>query len=147
MDQPELYQRALRFLDQTTGCTPAENNREIFFRTWQGVSLALQKLLRARIPELAFRDLERLQDRNVGRSLVVYSASRLYYGKPCTEFTYDVAEPRTLEQALRLTGKATIATLGPLERRLDCAGQRALARRYSPVWYQDVIQAVRARPK
>jgi hypothetical protein len=147
MTQPQLYEHAMRFLRETDGLLPAEGNSELFFRAWQRVSMSLQKLLRERIPEMALRDLRKAQDRDVGRSLVVYSAARVYYGRPCTEFTYDVADPRTLEHALRLCGRGTLLALAPLEKRLDEAGERLLARRYAPAWYQDVIAAVRHKPR
>src|SRR5579871_2596988 len=82
---------------------PAERDPR-YFRTWQRVSLALQKSLRQWIPELYFRDLERFQERSEAYQLIVYGACRPFYGRPRTEFTYDIADPETLPLALKNIG-------------------------------------------
>ena len=144
--QAELHQRALGFLSGAAQGTPVERDPE-FFHTWQRVSLALQKLLRTRIPELAYRDLARYDDRDAAHPMVIYEASRLFYGRPRTEFTFDVADEITLDVALRMIGHATQVVLARIEKRLDDAGNRALARRYSPMWHLDVLADVRKKPK
>ena len=118
-----------------------------YFRTWQHVSVALQKALRAWAPEFYFRDLGRLEDRDAGYAMVVYSACRLFYGRPRTEFTYDIADEATLPAAVRKVGCGTERTLALLRARLDANGRAELARKYSPIWYQDVLAAVKNRPQ
>jgi hypothetical protein len=142
----ELHERALGFLSGAALGTPGERDPE-FFHTWQRVSLALQKLLRARIPEMAYRDLARYDDRDAAHPMVIYEACRLFYGRPRTEFTFDIADEITLDIALRMIGHATQVVLARIEKRLDDAGNRALARRYSPVWHLDVLADVRRKPK
>ncbi len=126
---------------------PAERDPR-YFQTWQRVSLAIQKGLRAWIPELYFRNhIELYEDRESANHLVVYEACRLYYGRPKTEFTYDVADPETLPRACRTIGRAMQSVLGRIEKRLQESGRAELGRRYKPVWHQDILRAVLKKPK
>jgi len=118
-----------------------------FFPTWQGVSMGLQAALRHWTPQLAHRNIACFEDREVARTMIVYEACRLSFGRPRTEFTYDVADAITVEAALRLIGQATQRVLARVEKRLDDADCRDLARRYSPVWHLDMVAAVRRRPR
>src|SRR6185437_10246471 len=118
-----------------------------YFRTWQRVSVVLQKAMRRWIPEIYFRDLARFEDREAAYQLIVYAASRPCYGRPKTEFTYDISDPDTLPTTLRTIGQSLRNVLGPIEQRLREAGQPRLARRYLPVWYQDILNDVRKKPK
>jgi hypothetical protein len=111
------------------------------------VSVALQKAMRVWAPESYFRDLERCEDRDAGYAMVVYSACRLFYGHPRTEFTYDIADEATLPAAVRAIGCGIERTLVRLEDRLKAGGWAELARNYSPLWYQDVLAAVKKRPQ
>jgi len=75
----------------------------------------------------------------------------LCHGRPRTEFTYDLRDypecQTTLGTSWKLTGRAIQAVLGRIERRLNEAGMTELAHRYAPVWHQDVLVAVKKRPK
>ena len=122
---------------------PAERDPR-YFRCWQRVSLALQDALRQWIPELYFRDESRFEDRGEAFQVLAYAASQPSHGEARTEFTYDVADRATLERALRHTGRRMQAALAPVEGRLR-ASQPELSRRYAPVWFLDVLVAVRAR--
>ena len=118
-----------------------------YFQTWQGVSLALQKALRAWIPEIYFRDPARYENRDAAFPLLVYAASRPCRGRPRTEFTYDVVDPEVLPCALNLIGTSLQTVLEKVERRLHECGRPELARRYAPLWHQDVLRAVQKRPR
>jgi hypothetical protein len=118
-----------------------------YFPAWQKVSLTLQKALRKWIPEVYFRDPARYEDRPAAYPLLVYAASRICHGRPRTEFTYDVADPETLPRATHMIGQSLQRVLETTERRLLEEGRPELARRYAPVWYEDVIRAVRAKPR
>jgi len=118
-----------------------------YFTAWQRVSLALQKALRNWIPEVYFRDPARYEDRPAAFALLVYAASRLCHGRPRTEFTYDVADLETLPRATYMIGQSLQRVLQAVERRLIEEGRPELARRYAPVWYEDVIRAVRNKPR
>lgn len=123
---------------------PSEHDPR-YFRCWQRVSLALQEALRQWIPQVYFRDESRFEDREDAYQVLAYAASQPSHGEARTEFTYDVADRATLGLALRNTGRRMQAVLGPVELRLRAGGRPELSRRYAPVWYLDVLVAVRAR--
>ncbi len=125
---------------------PAERD-PLYFRTWQRTSIALQKALRQWIPELYFRDTARFEDRDTAHQLIVYAASRPCYGLPKTEFTFDMSDPGALPAAMRSIGHQTQLALAPIEQRLRAEGRQELAHRYMPVWYQDILRAVKKKPK
>jgi len=83
--------------------------------------------------------------------MIVYQASRLCHGRPRTEFTYDLRDypecRTTLIMSWKLTGRAIQAILGRIEQRLSEAGMIELSHRYAPVWHQDVLAAVKKKPK
>jgi len=118
-----------------------------YFQAWQQTSLALQKAMRKWVPEIYFRDAARYEDRERSYPLIVYQASRLCFGRARTEFTYDVADPETLPLALRMIGQALQRKLAGVEAALRESGRPELARRYAPVWHQDILNAVKKRPK
>jgi hypothetical protein len=130
----------------------APSEREpYYFPVWRRVSVALQRSLRARIAAEYFRDLARYQDRDSAYPMVVYAATRLCYGRPRTEFTYDLSDypdcEVTLAAAWKMIGNILQAKLAGVEHMLREAGMPALSRRYAPVWYEDVMVAVRKKPK
>jgi hypothetical protein len=118
-----------------------------YFQAWQVVSVALQKALRTWIPEIYFRDPARYEDRDAAFPMLVYAASRPCRGRPRTEFTYDVGDPEVLSCALNLIGTSLQAVLAGVESRLYRCGRPELARRYAPLWHQDVLRAVQKRPR
>jgi hypothetical protein len=134
-------------LDYDVWPTAPLESHPSYFRTWQHVSVALQRGLRVWAPEFYFRDLGRCEDRDGAYAMVVYSACRLFYGHPRTEFTYDIADEATLHAAVRTIGCGIERTLAFLEARLKAGGCAELARSYSPLWYQDVLAAVKKRPR
>jgi hypothetical protein len=127
--------------------SPDERNPD-YFRCWQRVSIALQKNFRAWASEIYFRDPTRFENREAGYIMIVFSASRPCYGRPRFEFTWDVADPRALTGAWRSLGNSLRTALAPIEKRLRESGNLPLARRYAPVWHQDILMAVKshARP-
>ena len=118
-----------------------------YFHAWQKVSLALQRALRAWIPAAYFGDGTRYEERPEAYPLLVYAASRLCHGRPRTEFTYDIADPETLPRAMFMIGQSLQRVLTNVEQKLFDAGQPELARRYAPIWYEDILRAVQARPR
>jgi hypothetical protein len=118
-----------------------------YFQTWQKVSTTLQHRLREWIPGIYFHDIGRFDDREAAYPFLVYQASRICHGRPRTEFTYDIAGPETLDCATHLIGRALQAVLSRTEQRLQAAGRPELARRYGPVWYEDVLRAVQKKPR
>jgi len=126
---------------------PAETDPR-YFRTWQQVSLGLQRALRAWIPARYFEEtVERYEDRVQAYPLVVYAACRACYGRPRTEFTYDIADSGILPAACRGIGRAMQVVLDRIAKRLYEADRPELARRYAPVWHQDILAEVQKKPK
>src|SRR5579883_113144 len=110
-----------------------------YFRTWQRVSLALQQKLREWIPAGYFADPSRFEDRETAYPILVYASARLCYGKPKTEFTYDVADGQMVETALYKIGTTLRLVLEPVEKRLRDSGIIELSARYSHIWRQDIL--------
>jgi hypothetical protein len=107
--------------------------------------------LRDRIAEEFFRDPGRFEDRVDCYPMIVYQACRPFFGRPRTEFAYDVRDfpwcEDTLASSWKLTGRGLQRVLAGIEARLRELGNEQLARRYSPVWFEDVLVAVQRRPK
>jgi len=122
-----------------------------YFQAWQRVSLALQRWLRDQVAAAYFQDLAHFENRPAAYPIIVYQASRLCHGRPRTEFTYDLRDypecRNTLISSWKLTGRAIQAVLRGIELRLNDAGMTELAHRYAPVWHQDVLVAVKKKPK
>jgi hypothetical protein len=129
---------------------PAANDPNRF-PVWQSVSMNLQNSFRTWIPEMYFRDIARFEDRQTAFPMIVYQAARICRGHSGGEVTYDFSDypdcRLTLALSLKMTGLNLQAILAIAERRLNEAGMHELARRYAPVWYQDVVVAVRKKPK
>ena len=125
---------------------PNEHRRD-YFPAWQRVSVTLQKALRQWIPELYFRGHTSYEDREAAYPLMVYAASRICRGRPRTEFTYDLSDPEIFPRATHLIGRALQDVLQSIEGKLHAAGCHELARRYSPIWHEDVLRTVQKKPR
>lgn len=130
--------------------TPSERHPD-YFPTWQRVSMALQRWIRDRVAEHFFRDPARFENRDEAYSMIVFQAARPFFGKPRTDFTYDLRDfpwcKDTLESSWKLTGRGVHRAMAEIETRLYALGNEVLARRYSPVWFEDVLVAVKRKPK
>jgi hypothetical protein len=130
--------------------TPGERDPG-YFAAWQRVSVALQRWLRARVLDTYLEDVRRLEDRRTAFAMIVYSATRVFPGRPRTEFTYDVRDypwcMGTLEAAWKLSGRGIQRALAQCEHKLRQAGLGSLANRYAPALHEDVLEAVRGRSK
>lgn len=126
--------------------SPQERDKN-HFAVWQKVSLSLQKAMRQWIPQAYFEDVSRYEDRPAAYPLLVYSASRLCFGMPRTEFTYDVADSSAVLSSWRMIGRALQDILSETEQRLRQADRPELARRYGPRWYEDITRAVKQNPR
>lgn len=122
-----------------------------YFPVWQKVSIALQRSLKRSLAGAYLSDPERCADRKTGYPVAAYRTSRACYGRPKTEFTYDLRDypecKTTLTAAFKLTGRGTQAFLAELEAQLIAAGHPDVARWYAPVWYEDILVAARRKPK
>ena len=121
------------------------------FPVWQSVSIALQRSFREWIARKYFCEVSRFEDRDSAYPMICYQAARISHGRPRSEFTYDLRDypecKQTVHLALKTTGVTLQGIMSGIERRLNAEGKVALARRYRPVWYQDVMVAVRKQPK
>ena len=124
-----------------------EESVPFYFRSWQRVSIALQKTFRQHASEVYFRDPARLRILEPAYTLIVFSACRPFYGRPRCDFTYDVADAKTFHSAWRSLGNSLRTALAPIERRLRDAGDVELAHRYAAVWHLDVLRSVKKRPR
>jgi hypothetical protein len=140
----------LAFSDPWWTAAPPERDPR-YFQIWQAVSVALQSLLRRSIAMKYFHDVRRYEDRDAAYPVLVYQVARLFHGRASTEFTYDLRDypenQDTLAASWKMTGQALQRALGEVERRLYEAGMPMLARRYTPVWYEDVLVAIRKKPR
>lgn len=138
------------FTDPLWRGVPPERDPE-YFPTWQRVSMALQRWLRDQVATRYFRDPACFQDMPDCYPVIVYQAARPFFGKPRTDFTYDLRDfpwcQDTLEASWKLTGRGLQRVLAGIEAQLLALGDERLARRYSPVWFEDVLAAVRRKPK
>jgi hypothetical protein len=129
---------------------PRERDPEYFPR-WQRVSMALQRWLREHVAEIYFRDPARFEDRAEAFPMIVYQTARPFFGKHRTEFTYDLRDfpwcKDTLELSWKLTGSNLQRAMSQIETRLYALGSELLARRYSPVWFEDLLVAIKRKPR
>jgi hypothetical protein len=129
---------------------PREHHPD-FFRTWKIVSLHLQNALRTRLLERYIAPSKtgsiRLDNRDLSYPVLVYAASRTCHGRPRTEFTYDLADPQTFELALRFSAEPLRGVLAEVEAHLYRIGRAELARRYSPIWQEDIRREIVNRPR
>jgi hypothetical protein len=123
------------------------DHRRYYFPTWQRVSVLLQKELRAHVLARYMRCIDALEDRDASYPVLVYAASRLCYGRPRTEFTYDIADPDTLPSALKLMNRSLQGVLADIEACLRQAGKTELARRYAPIWHEDIRREILNNPR
>ena len=125
---------------------PKESDRN-YFRVWHSVAMELQRALRRWVPEVYFRESSKFTDRTASYPVLLYAASRPFAGRSKTEFAYDVADPQSILNAWRFSGNALQGVLSQVEERLSREGQPTLARRYAPIWYEDILRAVKDRPR
>jgi len=150
-DQTGCSSQALSALTDPSWISAPTERDPGYFWAWQRVSLSLQRWMRDQVAGAYFTDIGRFENRRAAYPVIVYQASRLCHGRPRTEFTYDLRDypecRTTLIMSWKLTGRAIRALLGRIEQRLADAGQTELAHRYAPVWHQDVMVAVKNKPK
>jgi hypothetical protein len=129
---------------------PNERDPE-YFALWRNVSVGLQHWLRQNIAHTYFQDAARYRDRDSAYPVLLYQAARPFLGRPRTDLTYDLRDfpwcNDTLTSSWRLVGRRLQRVMTTVERRLIESGQTALAHHYAPVWHQDVLLAVRRKPK
>jgi hypothetical protein len=136
--------RIQSFLDVATG-TPLERDAR-HFRTWQRVSVQVQREVRSLAAQTFFTEQWRAVV-NLDRAftMVVYSSCQPCYGHRPMDFTYDICELAMLSTPLRLIGRNMQARLAQISAQF--AGDTRLKRRFLPVWHGDILQAVKNKPR
>jgi len=136
--------RLQRFLDLASGTPPERDARH--FRTWQRVSVQVQREVRALAARNFFADQWRAAvNLDHAFTMVVYSSCQPCYGRRPAEFAYDICDLATLSTPLRLIGRNMQARLAQISGSFQ--GDPRLKRRFLPVWHADLLRAVKQRPR
>ncbi len=77
--------------------------------------------------------------------MLVFSVARPFFSKSRCEFTYDIADTKTVPLAWTRVGCRLQPVMAALEARLRDAGELELAHRYNPVWHEDFLVRVKKR--
>ncbi len=121
------------------------------FRIWRRVAITIQRWFREQVAHEYFRDLDRLSDRRTAYPMIVYQACRPCFGKSRNDLIYDLRDypwcDDTLQQAWKMTGRPMERCLAVYERRLERAGRMDLSFRYAPALHEDILIAVKRKPK
>lgn len=132
------------FLDRAAGTPPERDARH--FRTWQRVSIQVQREVRSLVAQTFFADEGRTAaDLDRAFTMVVYSSCQPCYGRRPMEFTYDMGDPATLPAALRLIGRSLQGRLLQISEELQSDAR--MKRRFAPVWHLDVLNTVKRKPR
>ena len=113
-----------------------------FLNTFAEVSVAIQTMLRARVPAAYFENLANLRNLKTAYPMLVYQASLPFRGKMRSELTYDVLNPQTLAKFFRTAKPNLTGLLAATEARLRGAGLDSLAADYEQRKLNAVFQAV-----
>jgi hypothetical protein len=122
-----------------------------FFPAFARVSLAIQTLLRERVPTHYFVDSRAFGNVKTAYPMLVYRASRPFRGKMRTELTYDVLNPKTVASFFRTVRPAFPDVLESVQARLraegPAAGSASLAALYEPTRAASILESVQRLSK
>jgi hypothetical protein len=110
---------------------PAERSAA-FLPTFMRMSVAVQCVLRDRVPVEYFRNSEKYRDLKAAGPMLVYQASPPFRGKKRTELTYDVLNPTLIAMLFRRAKPKLVELLAQAESRLRAEGMAELADQYAP---------------
>jgi hypothetical protein len=132
------------FLDLAAGAPPERDGR--YFRTWQRVSVQVQREVRSLAAQNFFaQDWRAAINLERAFTIVVYSSCQPCYGRRPMDFTYDIGDLVTLSTVLRLIGRSMQARLQQISAGME--SDPRLKRRFLPVWHEDILKAVKTRPR
>jgi hypothetical protein len=120
---------------------PAERSAA-FLPTFARISVALQSVLRERVPVIYFHNPERYRDWKSAHPMLVYQASRPFRGRVRTELTYDVLNPRLMTILFRRAKGNLAPYLERVEGELRALGWQEAARHYLSRHTLEIIQSV-----
>jgi hypothetical protein len=118
-----------------------------FFPAFARVSVALQTLLRERVPSHYFVDSRAFGNVKTAYPMLVYRASGPFRGKMRTELTYDVLNPKTLAAFFRTVRPNFGQVLEAVRGRLHMDGLNDLAALYEPSRANAILGTVQALSK
>jgi hypothetical protein len=118
-----------------------------FFPAFARVSVAIQTLLRERVPSHYFVDPRAFGQVKTAYPMLVYRASRPFRGKMRTELTYDVLHPKTLATFFRSVRPAFGEVLEAAKARLQTEGLAELAALYEPTRANSILESVQRLSK
>ena len=125
---------------------PAERSAA-FLPTFVRMSVAIQCVLRERVPVEYFRDLEKYRDLKPAGPMLVYQASPPFRGKKRTELTYDVLNPALIAMLFRRAKPKLVELLAQAESRLRAEGMAELADQYAPRRTSAILDCVQKLSK
>jgi hypothetical protein len=118
-----------------------------FFPAFARVSVAIQTLLRERVPTRYFVDSRAFGNVKTAYPMLVYRASRPFRGKMRTELSYDVLNPKTLATFFRTVRPAFGEVLQTVKSRLQAEGLAELAVQYEPSRANSILETVQRLSK
>jgi len=118
-----------------------------FFPAFARVSLAVQILLRERVPLHYFLDPRAFGNVKTAYPMLVYQASGPFRGKMRTELTYDVLNPKTVAAFFRTVRLNFGQVLEAVNARLHAEGLHDLAALYEPSRANSILGTVQALSK
>jgi len=118
-----------------------------FFPAFARVSVAIQTLLRARIPSYYFLDPRAFGNVKTAYPMLVYRASGPFRGKMRTELNYDVLNPKTLAAFFRTVRPNFSQVLEAVKVRLHAEGSAELAALYEPSRANSILGTVQTLSK
>ena len=125
---------------------PVERSRD-FLPAFSRISLALQTVLRERVPAAYFEDLGKYSDVKRAYPMLVYQASRPFRVRVRTDLTYDVLNPEMLTRIVRNAKPGLGELLANAESRLTGAGLGAIAEAYKPKHAARILEDVQRLSK
>jgi hypothetical protein len=111
------------------------------------VSLAIQTLLRERVPAHYFVDSRAFASVKTAYPMLVYRSSQPFRGKMRTELTYDVLNPKTLAAFFRTVRPALGGVLEDVKARLQAEGYAETAALYEPGRANAILETVQTLSK
>ncbi len=118
-----------------------------FFPVFARVSVAIQTLLRERVPSHYFVDPRVFANSKTAYPMLVYRASRPFRGKMRTELTYDILHPKTVAMFFRTVRPVLGEVLEAAKARLLSDGLTELAALYEPARANAILESVQRLSK
>jgi hypothetical protein len=144
---PETYAE-ISFPKPGPGWLAAPDERTpSFFPAFARVSVAIQTLLRERVPSHYFVDRQAFGNLKTAYPMLVYRASKPFRGKMRTELTYDVLHPKTVAAFFRSVRPALGEVLAAVKDQLMAEGFPEFAAMYEPSRANSILESVQRLSK